>query len=96
MNHQIESDLDFDLQVEPMVSIHLLPIQIMMVDLTHSSIMVVIIEILNNRVKNPSCQLNQLETMIRSEYNLTKYIICNVKMNDYFRSRLVVYKSQKK
>ena len=71
MNHQIESDLDFDLQVEPMVSIHLLPIQIMMVDITHSSIMVVIIEILNNRVKNPSFQLDQLETMIRSEYNLT-------------------------
>ena len=80
MNHQIESDLDFDLQVEPMVSIHLLPIQIMMVDITHSSIMVVIIEILNNRVKNPSFQLDQLETMIRSEYNLTKYIICNVKI----------------
>jgi len=70
MNHQIESDLDSDLPVEHMVSIRLPPIQIMMMDITHPNIMVVIIEILNNRVKNPSFQLDQLETMIRSEYNL--------------------------
>ena len=82
MNHQIESDLDFDHPVEHMVSIHLLPIQIMMVDTIHPrSIMAAIIEILNNRVKNPSFQLDQLETMIRSEYNLTIFytgIIRNV------------------
>ena len=82
MNHQIESDLDSDLPVEHMVSIHLPPIQIMMMDIMHPNIMVVITEILNNRVKNPSFQLVQLETMIRSEYNLTKNIICNVKVTD--------------
>ena len=82
MNHQIESDLDSDLPVEHMVLIRLPPIQIMMMDSTHPNIMVVIIEILNNRVKNPSFQLDQLETMIRSEYNLTKNIICNVKITD--------------
>ena len=82
MNHQIESDLDSDLPVEHMVSIHLPPIQIMMMDIMHPNIMVVITEILNNRVKNPSFQLDQLETMIRSEYNLTKNIICNVKVTD--------------
>ena len=49
-----------------------------MMDITHPNI----IEILNNRVKNPSFQLDQLETMIRSEYNLMKNIICNVKLTD--------------
>ena len=67
MNHQIESDLDFDLLVEHMVSIHLRLIQIMMVDIMDPNIMVATIETLNNRVQNP--MLNPLEPMIRSEYN---------------------------
>ena len=56
MNHQIESDLVFDLQVEHMDSIRLPPIPTMTVDMVAWMVynMVVTIEILNNRVKNPS------------------------------------------
>ena len=75
MNHQIESDLDFDLLVEHMVSIHLRLIQIMMVDIMDPNIMVAFIETLNNRVQNPSFQLNPLEPMIRSEYNSSQDLV---------------------